>query len=409
MSDPVFNGESIRGEFPFLNSPLVEKKTVYLDNAATTQKPKCVIDRLHSFYSDEYATIHRGAYFLSERATNLYAESRKTVAEFLGAGSEREIVFTRGTTEAINLVAYGWGDVHIQAGDRILISAMEHHANIVPWQMLCARRGALLDVMPMDERGELILEEAQKQMDKGPKLVAFNHVSNALGTINPAQELCKMAKQIGALVLIDGAQSTAHMQVRVQELGCDFYAFSAHKVYGPTGVGALWAKKEVLQSMQPFQGGGDMITRVTFEKTDYADVPRRFEAGTPAIAEAIGLKTALDWLQALGLSKVEAWEKQLFDHAMEGIADIPGLKVIGEAKHKAGLISFAMTGAHPHDIATILDLDGVCIRAGHHCAQPVMDFFKVPATARASFGVYNTMAEVDQFIASLHKVLKVFS
>ena len=398
----------IRADFPILRQRVHGKPLVYLDNAASVQKPKAVIDAISECYSGYYANIHRGVHLLSERSTVAYEKAREKVRAFLNAASAQEIIFTRNTTESINLVASSFGGQAVKAGDEILITGMEHHSNIVPWQLLCQRTGAKLKVVPFTDAGELILQEYERLLDGPVKLVAFVHLSNALGTLNPAKQLVEMAHARGIPVLVDGAQSVPHLAVDVQELDCEFYAFSAHKIYGPSGVGVLYGKKALLEAMPPYQGGGDMIRLVTFEKTDYADLPNKFEAGTPNIADVIGLGAALDWLNAIGLDAVAAHEHDLLDYATTQLDEIPGLKIMGTARDKAALVAFTLQGVHPHDIGTILDREGVAIRAGHHCAQPVMQRYGVPATARASFAIYNTRAEVDALVAALWKVKELF-
>ncbi|HPE71939.1 MAG TPA: cysteine desulfurase [Candidatus Competibacter sp.] len=399
----------IRADFPILRQRVHGKPLVYLDNAASVQKPKVVIDAIGECYGGYYANIHRGVHLLSERSTSAYEGAREKVRAFLNAASVQEIIFTRNTTESINLVASSFGGQRIGAGDEIVITGMEHHSNIVPWQLLCERSGATLKVVPFTDAGELILEEYERLLDSGRvKLVAFVHLSNALGTINPVKTLIELAHARGIPVLVDGAQSVPHLAVDVRELDCEFYAFSSHKIYGPSGVGVLYGKKALLEAMPPYQGGGDMIQMVTFEKTEYADLPNKFEAGTPNIAGVIGLGAALDWLNAIGLDAVAAHEHDLLEYATPRLNEIPGLKIMGTARDKAALAAFTMQGIHPHDIGTILDREGVAIRAGHHCAQPVMQRYGVPATARASFAVYNTRDEVDALVAALWKVKELF-
>ena len=399
----------IRADFPILRQRVHGKPLVYLDNAASVQKPKVVIDAIGECYGGYYANIHRGVHLLSERSTSAYEGAREKVRAFLNAASVQEIIFTRNTTESINLVASSFGGQRIKAGDEIVITGMEHHSNIVPWQLLCERSGATLKVVPFTDAGELILEEYERLLDSGRvKLVAFVHLSNALGTINPVKTLIDLAHARGISVLVDGAQSVPHLAVDVRELDCEFYAFSSHKIYGPSGVGVLYGKKALLEAMPPYQGGGDMIQMVTFEKTEYADLPNKFEAGTPNIAGVIGLGAALDWLNAIGLDAVAAHEHDLLEYATPRLNEIPGLKIMGTARDKAALAAFTMQGIHPHDIGTILDREGVAIRAGHHCAQPVMQRYGVPATARASFAVYNTRDEVDALVAALWKVKELF-
>jgi len=407
-SEPTFNVEAIRADFPILHQQVRGKPLVYLDNAATSQKPRAVLDALTKYYETENSNIHRGVHFLSEEATRHYEASRVTAQRLLNARHSHEIIFTRGTTEGINLVAATYGRKNIGEGDEIIISGMEHHSNIVPWQMLCEEKGAVLRVIPVNDRGELILEEYEKLLNGRTKFVSVMHVSNVLGTINPIAQIIKLAHARGVAVLIDGAQSSPHLQVDVQQLDCDFYTVSGHKIYGPTGIGVLYGKEEYLNAMPPYQGGGDMISSVTFEKTIYNALPFKYEAGTPNIAGSIGLGTALDYVNALGLKNIAAHEDKLLAHATEAVAEIDGLRIIGTASEKAGALSFVLEGAHPHDIGTILDSEGIAIRTGHHCAQPLMKRFGIPATARASFAFYNTTAEIDAFVRALHKVSEVF-
>jgi len=383
------------------------KPLVYFDNAATSQKPQAVIDAMVRYYESVNSNIHRGVHYLSERATQAYEEVRVKVRDYVHAADQREIIFVRGATEAINLVAHSFGRRYDRAGDEILISAMEHHSNIVPWQILCEELGAKLIVIPMNDRGELIFEEFERLLTEKTRIVAVTHVSNALGTINPVKEMIARAHARGIPVLVDGAQAVPHMRVDVQDLDCDFYAFSAHKMFGPTGVGVLYGKSKWLEEMPPYQGGGDMIRSVTFEKTTYNDVPYKFEAGTPNIGGGIGLGAAIDYLHEIDLDAIRRFEDELLDYATAKLLAIPGVKIIGTARKKAGVLSFTMEGIHPHDIGTILDVEGIAIRTGHHCAQPVMKFFGVPATARASFAFYNTKEEVDAFIRALYKVIEV--
>ncbi|MCC8986862.1 MAG: cysteine desulfurase [Candidatus Contendobacter sp.] len=400
----------IRADFPILRQRIHGKPLVYLDNAASVQKPKVVIDAISECYSSYYANIHRGVHLLSERSTMAYERTREKVRAFLNAASIQEIIFTRGTTESINLVASSFGGSTVKAGDEIVITGMEHHSNIVPWQLLCERTGAVLKAAPFTDAGELILEEYERLLNSGRvKLAAFVHISNALGTINPVKTMVDLARARSIPTLIDGAQSVAHLTVDVRDLDCDFYAFSGHKIYGPSGVGVLYGKQSLLEAMPPYQGGGDMISLVTFEKTEYADLPNKFEAGTPNIAGVIGLGAALDWLSALGLDTVAAHERLLLDYATAQLLEIPGLSIMGTAQQKAALVAFTLQGIHPHDIGTILDREGVAIRAGHHCAQPVMQRYGVPATARASFAVYNTRDEVDALVKALWKVKELFA
>ncbi len=405
----TYDVEAIRKDFPILSRTFYDKPLIYLDNGATTQKPKAVIDRISRFYSEEYGTVRRGVYALSEGSTEAFSQTRETVKTFLNAEKTSEIIFTKGTTEAINLVAHSYGQPFVQAGDEVIVSAMEHHANIVPWQQICLAKGATLKVIPMNERGELILDEYEKLLSPKTRLVAVNHVSNALGTINPVRRIIEMAHQAGAVVLLDGAQGAPHLKVDVQALDCDFYAFSGHKLYGPTGVGVLYAKQEHLEAMVPYQTGGDMIETVTFEKTTFTEPPHKFEAGTPAIAQVVGLGAAIDYVNAIGLSAIASHEHQLLSYATKALSDVPGLKIMGTASMKAGLISFVLEAAHPLDIGTLLDHEAIAIRTGHHCAQPVMRHFNVPATARASFGMYNTTDEIDALVTGLHKVIDMFA
>ena len=406
---PTLDVAAIRRDFPILAERVNDRPLVYLDNAATTQKPQAVIDRLVRYYAKENANVHRGVHRLSEVATEAYEEARRTVQRFLNAKDVSEIVFVRGTTEAINLVAQTWGRTNIGAGDEILISAMEHHSNIVPWQMLCQQTGARLRVVPMTDEGELRLDEFERLLTERTKLVSMIHVSNAMGTINPVAEIVRMARERNVRVLFDGAQAVGHMPVDVQALGCDFYAFSGHKVLGPTGVGALYAKAELLDAMPPYQGGGDMISSVTFEKTTYNVPPYKFEAGTPNIGGAAGLGAALDYLTAVGVERIEAHEQDMLAYGTSLLTQIPGLRLTGTARRKSGILAFVMDGAHPHDIGTILDRDGVAIRTGHHCCQPLMDRLGIPASARASLALYNTRDELDALAAALEKVRKVFA
>jgi cysteine desulfurase/selenocysteine lyase len=399
----------VRGDFPLLAEKVHGRKLVYLDNAATTQKPQQVIDAIVDFYTSGCSNVHRGVHLLSERATAAYENARSRLRRFINARDDREIVFVRGATEAINLVAASFGKAHVKPGDEILITGMEHHSNIVPWQVLCEERGAQLRVVPMNLRGELIVEEYEKLLTPRTSLVAVTHVSNALGTLNPVRHIVEMAHRNGTPVLIDGAQAVQHLRVDVQALDCDFYAFSGHKMYGPTGVGVLYGKERWLESMPPYQGGGDMITSVTFEKTIYARLPHKFEAGTPNIAGVIGLGAAVDYLESVGLDRIAAYEHDLLEYGTKALESVPGVRIIGTAPGKTSVLSFALEGVHPHDVGTILDQEGIAIRTGHHCAQPVMDFFRVPATARASLAFYNTREELDSLAAGLRKVAEVFN
>ena len=403
-----FDVERIRKDFPILNRTARGKRLVYLDNAATTQKPQAVIDRIVRYYSEENSNVHRGVHYLSEVATMEYENARGRVCRFVNARSEKEIVFTRGTTEAINLVAQAWGRKNVGEGDQILISAIEHHSNIVPWQMLCDEKGATLRVIPVNDAGEVRLDALEALLNPRVKLVAIGHASNALGTINPVKRITELAHANGSIVLVDGAQGVPHMLVDVQDIGCDFYAFSAHKVYGPTGTGVLIGKEAILDAMPPWQGGGDMILSVTYEKTTYNALPYKFEAGTPNIEGVIALAAALDYVTAIGLDNIAAYEQELLAYATRKLLEIDGLRIIGTAREKAAVISFVLEGVHPHDIGTIVDQEGIAIRTGHHCAQPLMLRFNVPATGRASFGLYNTKEEVDALVAALRKTVEVF-
>ncbi len=399
--------DRIRRDFPILGRRVNGKKLVYLDNAATTQKPGAVIRAITRYYEQENANIHRGVHALSVLATEAHENARASVRQFLHAAYTREIIFVRGATEAINLVAQTYGRQHVGAGDEVLITAMEHHSNIVPWQILCEEKQAHLKVAPIDDRGELLMDEFEKLLGPRTKIVAVTAVSNALGTVNPVARLIERSHAAGVPVLVDGAQSAPHLAVDVQALDCDFYAFSGHKVYGPTGIGVLYGKAALLEAMPPYQGGGEMIHSVTFEKTTYAEIPFKFEAGTPNIAGAIGLRAALEYVKGLGLGAVAAHEHALLAYATETLTAIPGLRVIGTAREKAAVLSFVLDGIHPHDIGTVLDQEGIAIRTGHHCAQPVMDRYGIPATARASFAVYNTIQEVDALAAGIRKVQEV--
>ncbi|HEV2947716.1 MAG TPA: cysteine desulfurase, partial [Gemmataceae bacterium] len=394
--------------FPILGRKVNGKPLVYLDNAATAQKPQVVIDTLDRFYREENSNVHRGVHFLSQLATEEYEKARVTAQRFLNAAEAREIIFVRGTTEGINLVASTFGRSQVKAGDEILISAMEHHSNIVPWQMLCEEKGAVLRVAPINDAGEIELGEFEKLLGPKTKLVAVVHLSNALGTLNPVGKIIEMAHRRNVPVLLDGAQAAPHLKVDVRELDCDFYAFSGHKLYGPTGIGVLYGKAALLEAMPPYQGGGEMISSVTFEKTTYNTIPNKFEAGTPHVAGAVGLAAAIDYLTGLDREAVETYERDLLAYATRALLEIPGLRIIGTAREKAGVISFVLEGIHPHDIGTIVDQEGIAIRTGHHCAQPVMDRFGVPATARASLAFYNTKEDIDALVASLHKVKEVF-
>lgn len=399
-----FDVERVREDFPGLDQTVHGKPLVYLDNAATSQKPLAVIEAEERFYRHDCSNIHRGVHELSERATRSYENARVTAQRFLNAGDSKEIIFVRGATEAINLVASSFGRKNVSAGDEILITAMEHHSNIVPWQILCEEKCAILRVAPINDRGELLFDEFVKLLGPKTRLVAVVHVSNVLGTINPVREMIEAAHSRNIPVLLDGAQAAPHLSVNVQELDCDFYTFSGHKLYGPTGVGVLYGKADLLDAMPPYQGGGDMISSVTFEKTIYNSLPYKFEAGTPNIAAGIALGAAIDYVKGIGLENVAAYEDELLAYATEAVSRIPGLKIIGTAEKKAGVISFVMEGIHPHDVGTILDQEGIAVRTGHHCAQPLMERFGIPATTRASLAFYNTKAEVDALVAGIHKV-----
>ncbi|GIW40552.1 MAG: cysteine desulfurase [Candidatus Binatia bacterium] len=399
--------ERIRSDFPVLGQTMHGKRLVYLDSAASAQTPQVVIDALCRFYARDYANIHRGVYELSERATRAYENAREIVRRFLRARDSKEIVFVRNTTEAINLVAAAFVRPQLRPGDEILLTEMEHHSNIVPWQLVCEERGALLRVVPVDDRGELDLDQFRRKLTHRTRFVSVTHVSNALGTVNPVRDIVRMAHAKGIPVLLDGAQAAPHMPVDVVELDCDFYAFSGHKTYGPTGIGVLYGKAELLEGMRPYQGGGEMIRSVTFEKTVYNSIPYKFEAGTPNIAGAIGLGAALEYMEGLGLDRIRAHEQELLAQATERIREVRGVRVIGEAREKAAVLSFVLEGVHPHDIGTVLDREGVAIRAGHHCAQPLMRRFGLPATARASFGVYNGEDDIEAFVRAVAKAREI--
>jgi len=404
-----FDVKKVRADFPILSRQVHGLPLVYLDNAATTQKPQAVIDTLTRYYTEENANIHRGVHQLSQIATDAHDAARRTVQRFLNAADPAEIIFTRGATESINLVAQTYGRAHVGAGDEIVITALEHRSNIVPWQILCEEKGARLRIAPINDAGELLLDEFDALLNAKTKLVGVAHISNALGTVNPIAQIVEMAHSKGIPVLVDGAQSVPHLPVDVQALGCDFYAFSGHKIYGPTGIGVLYGKRTLLEAMPPWQGGGDMIRSVTFEKTLYNQLPFKFEAGTPDIAGAIGLGAALDYLSGIGIENALAHEKALLDYGTKALEAIPGLRLIGTAKEKAGVLSFVMENIHPHDIGTILDQQGIAIRTGHHCAQPLMHRFGIPATARASLAVYNTTADLDALVGGIHKLKEVFA
>jgi len=403
-----FDVERVRQDFPILRQQVHGKPLVYLDSAATSQKPQVVIDAVTRYYQAENSNVHRGIHLLSERATELFEDARAKVARFLNASDAREIIFVRGATEGINLVAQSYGKMSLTAGDEIIISAMEHHSNIVPWQILCQETGAALRVIPINDDGELLIDEFKKLLNARTRLVSVVHVSNALGTINPVKQIIEMAHSHGVPVVIDGAQAAPHLSVDVRALDCDFYVLSGHKLFAPTGIGIVFGKAHLLEAMPPYQGGGDMILSVTFEKTLYNVVPFKFEAGTPHIAGAIGLGAAIDYLTEVGLDKIAAYERELLAYATDALSAIPGLRMIGTAKEKAGILSFVLDGVHAHDIGTILDQEGIAIRTGHHCAQPVLQRFGVPATARASLALYNTQEEIDALVRGIHKVTTLF-
>ncbi len=405
---PPFDVERVRKDFPILARPMRGKPLVFLDSAASSQKPQCVIAALSHFYATEYANIHRGVYELAERATEAYESARTKAQHFMNARDPREVVFTRNTSESINLVAQTFGRTRVGAGDEVLITTMEHHSNIVPWQMLCEEKRAKLVVAPIDDDGALLLDEFERLISPKTRVVAIAHVANSLGTINPVAEIVAMAHARGVPVVVDGAQAVPHLPVDVQALDCDFYAWSGHKVFGPSGIGVLHGKLDLLEAMPPYQGGGDMILTVSFEKTTYADPPHKFEAGTPDIGGVVGFGAALDYVTALGLTEVAAYERELLRYATEALEQVPGLRLLGTAPRKAGVLSFVLDCAHPHDVGTVLDQEGVAVRTGHHCAQPVMERFGVPATTRASLALYNTRNDVDALVDALHKAREIF-
>jgi len=404
-----FNVAAIRNEFPILRETVHGKPLVYLYNAATTQKPQVVIDILESYYSHDNSNVHRGVHTLSMRATKMFEEARESVRDFLNAADTREIIFVRGATEAVNLVAQSYGRTNVGEGDEVLISEMEHHSNIVPWQLLCMEKGAKLNVIPMNDAGELMLDEYKKLLTPRTKIVSVVHVSNSLGTVNPVAEMIEMAHERGIAVMLDGAQAAPHIPVDVRALDCDFYAFSSHKMYGPMGSGVLYGKTDLLEAMPPYQSGGDMIKSVTFEKTTYNTLPHKFEAGTPNVGDDVGLGTVIGYLRDIGFPAIARHEQDLVNYATERLLSIDGVRIIGTAAKKLGVISFVIEGIHPHDVGTIVDREGVAIRTGHHCTQPVMQHFGIPATSRASFGIYNTRDDVDALIAALGSVKDVFS
>ncbi len=409
LTAAAFDVERVRRDFPILHQHVHGKPLAYLDNAATTQKPKPVIEALTHYYSSDNANIHRGVHQLAERATRHYEESRIKAQRWINAADAREIIFVRGATEGINLVAQTYGRANVGSGQEVIISGLEHHSNIVPWQILCEEKNARLRVIPINDRGEILIDKFRELLNERTRLVAIGHISNALGTINPIREVIQLAHAAEIPVLIDGAQAVPHLKVDMQALDCDFYAFSGHKMYGPTGLGILYGKKKLLEAMPPYQGGGDMIRSVTFEKTLYNDIPYKFEAGTPDIAGVIGLGAAIDYLGGIGIESIAAYEEDLLAYAEERISSIKGVRIIGTASRKASVISFVMDGIHPHDVGTILDREGIAVRTGHHCAQPVMDRFGIPATTRASLAFYNTVVEVDRLVAGIARVKELFA
>ena len=404
-----FDAEKIRADFPLLQQSVNGHPLVYLDNGATSQKPQAVIDALVRYYTTENANVHRGVHTLSQQATDDYEAARAKIRQLLNAAHDHEIIFTRGTTESINLVAQSYGRQNIGPGDEIIISNMEHHSNIVPWQMLCQEKNATLRIVPINDTGELLMDEYERMLSPRTKLVAITHVSNALGTIQPAAQIVALARAHGALTLLDGAQAIPHLPIDVQQLDCDFYAFSGHKLYGPTGTGILYGKAQILDNMPPVYGGGEMIKSVTFEHTTYNDLPYKFEAGTPNIAGAIGLGAAVDYLQTIGYDAIADHEHQLLQYGTQALQSIGGLRIIGDSPHKAGILSFVIDHIHPHDIGTILDAEGIAIRTGHHCAQPLMQRFQIPATARASLAIYNTKADLDALARAIDRAIEIFS
>jgi cysteine desulfurase / selenocysteine lyase len=404
----TFPIQKIRKDFPILSTKVYGKSLVYLDNAASTQKPMSVIESIRRYYMEEHSNVHRGVHYLSEMATQKYEAAREKIRKFIHANSEREIIFVRGATEAINLVAATYGKKNLNSGDEVLITGLEHHSNIVPWQMICEEKGAVLRIVPLDDHGDVIVEEYERLLTEKVKIAALSHVSNALGTVNPVKQMIEMAHRKNIPVLIDGAQAVPHLRVDVRDLDADFYVFSSHKVFGPTGIGILYGKSKVLESMPPYQGGGDMIKSVTFEKTIFNDIPYKFEAGTPHIEGAIGLAAAIDYISALDWNEVQGYERMLLRFAEEELSSLDRLEIIGTAKEKAGVLSFVLEGIHPHDIGTILDQEGIAIRTGHHCAQPVMERFGIPATARASIAFYNTKEEIESLVRGVQKVKEVF-
>ena len=405
----AYDVAAIRADFPILAQDIRGQSLVYLDSAASAQKPRQVIDCVSGVYETGYANVHRGLHYLSEKATADYEGAREKIRAFMNAESSAEIIYTRGASEAINLVAASWGGANIGPGDEIVISEAEHHSNIVPWQILRDQKGAVLKVLPVDDEGAVHLDQFRGLLSERTKIVAVTHVSNVLGTVYPIKEMARLAHQVGAVILIDGCQGITHMPVDVRDLDCDFYAFSGHKLYGPSGIGVLYGKAALLEAMPPYQSGGDMIERVTFEKSTWAELPHKFEAGTPAIAQAIGLGAAVDYVSQVGMAAIAAHEQELLTYTTQRLASVPGLRLIGTAPGKVSVVSFVMDCAHPHDISTIIDQTGVAIRAGHHCAQPLIDRFDIPSAARASFGMYNTVEEADRLVASLEKVKEIFA
>lgn len=404
---PALDVTALRQQFPILERQVKGHPLVYFDNAATTQKPQVVIDALVDYYTRYNANIHRGIHSLAEEATAAFEATRDAVQRFIGAPSREQVIFTRGTTESINLVAYTWGRQNIRAGDEILVSTIEHHSNIVPWQILCQEKGAVLKVIPINEKGELIMDEFNRLLSPKTKLVSVVHASNALGTINPVKSIIRAAHEVGAVVLIDGAQSTAHLDINVQDLDCDFFAFSSHKMYGPTGIGVLYGRLELLESMPPFHGGGEMIKEVSFERFTTADLPYKFEAGTPNIADTVALKAAIDFINGIGKDTIRRHEEDLLNYATEQLVRVEGLRIIGQAAHKVSVVSFVVEGVHPQDLGILLDNKGIAVRTGHHCAQPCMAHFCIPGTTRASFAAYNTRDEIDRLVAGLEKAVKL--
>lgn len=409
VDQPVFlDVDSVREDFPILKEHVHGKPLIYFDNGATSQKPIPVIEAMHRYYLQENSNIHRGVHLLSTQATIAYEQARSKVKSFINAGSENEVVFVRGTTEAINLVAQTYGRQNVKSDDEIILTAMEHHSNIVPWQLLAKQNGATIKVVPMTDQGELIIDEYEKMFTPRTRLVAVVHVSNSLGTVNPVHHMVEIAHRHGVPVLVDGAQAVQHMPVDMRAMQCDFYAFSAHKMYGPTGVGILYGREELLQDMPPYQGGGDMIRSVSFEETTFNELPYKFEAGTPNISGGIAFDATIDYVNQIGMHRIMAYENALMRYATESLLNIPGLRIIGTAKTKASVISFVLDGVHPHDVGTFLDLEGIAIRTGHHCTQPVMTFFGIPATSRVSLALYNKKEEIDVLVEALHKVRKTF-